>query len=526
MMHEKEVNLMANTLKILQIGHSNWQDHYTIPNNVEWLYSTGDMDELTTIIHDEKGRLVKPFSAVIFTDEVLPQNTFALLMPVVSAYAVYYSEQANQNELIRSFFTMKMARQLSFDSVERVVAILAKTHFSRQYGQSSGFDGKYVTLNPNFHGNVEYLGNDYVKLSGKFSENDHFMPTASFRFQLNYEGIPLEVWPEFKTEGDIEVLFKVYTMQAGSSVVTAIREYTQAQLNEPMLLEESDQITEGYYGISLLVKGEGTVYLGTVHHRHSRLGFGQFILGGERLVSQDRQELIAYFNPGDLKPPLNIYFSGYRSAEGFEGFFMMQKMNTPFILFGDPRLEGGAFYLGSEELEAQVLNYIQDKMTLLGFNHQDLILSGLSMGTFGAFYYGAQLNPRAIIVGKPLLSLGTVAKNGHLNRPNEFGTAFDVIRHITGQLSQDALQAVNAKFWHIFHQANLTNTTLAIAYMKHDDYDQHAFNDLVRAIEGRQVKLVAKGLEGRHNDNSMGINMWFLNQYQLIMAQEFGRDVV
>lgn len=45
------------------------------------------------------------------------------------------------------------------------------------------------------------------------------------------------------------------------------------------------------------------------------------------------------------KPPLNVYFSGYRPAEGFEGYFMMNKMNAPFILIGDPRLEGGSFYL-------------------------------------------------------------------------------------------------------------------------------------------------------------------------------------
>ena len=53
-----------------------------------------------------------------------------------------------------------------------------------------------------------------------------------------------------------------------------------------------------------------------------------------------------------------MYFSGYR-PEGFEGYFMMNKMNAPFILIGDPRLEGGSFYLGSETFEQGIINVIQ-----------------------------------------------------------------------------------------------------------------------------------------------------------------------
>lgn len=44
-----------------------------------------------------------------------------------------------------------------------------------------------------------------------------------------------------------------------------------------------------------------------------------------------------------MKPPLNVYFSGYRTAEGFEGYYMMKRMNAPFLLIGDPRVEGGSF---------------------------------------------------------------------------------------------------------------------------------------------------------------------------------------
>ena len=33
---------------------------------------------------------------------------------------------------------------------------------------------------------------------------------------------------------------------------------------------------------------------------------------GGRFTDEKRDEFIHYFNPGDMKPPLNVYFSGYR----------------------------------------------------------------------------------------------------------------------------------------------------------------------------------------------------------------------
>ena len=64
----------------------------------------------------------------------------------------------------------------------------------------------------------------------------------------------------------------------------------------------------------------------------------------------------------------------------------------------DPRLVGGAFYRGPE-LEEVLVKEIQEKLDLLGFSNKELVLSGLSMGTYASFYYGAQLEPHAIVVG-------------------------------------------------------------------------------------------------------------------------------
>ena len=100
-----------------------------------------------------------------------------------------------------------------------------------------------------------------------------------------------------------------------------------------------------------------------------------------------------------MKPPLNVYFSGYKTQEGFEGFNMMRKMGAPFLLVAESRLEGGAFYLGDDEYEKFITTGIQDCLNQLGFDRSQLILSGLSMGTFGALYNGCKLQPHAIIIG-------------------------------------------------------------------------------------------------------------------------------
>ena len=52
---------------------------------------------------------------------------------------------------------------------------------------------------------------------------------------------------------------------------------------------------------------------------------------------------------------------------------MMKRMNAPFILIADPRIEGGAFYLGSENYEQAIRKVIQNALDYLGFANNQLI---------------------------------------------------------------------------------------------------------------------------------------------------------
>ena len=195
------------------------------------------------------------------------------------------------------------------------------------------------------------------------------------------------------------------------------------------------------------------------------------------------------------------------------------------MLIADPRLEGGNFYLGSEAFEQRLVAVIQEKLKLLGFKSSDLILSGLSMGTFGALYYASDLSPNSVIIGKPLTNIGTIALNERVLRPGGFPTALDMLYYNTGEITEESARKLDQRFWDKFAKGDYSNTTFAVAYMKQDDYDKDAFPMLFNTLKETRstARVLYKGLTGRHNDNSPGINKWFLKQYRNILFNNFQR---
>jgi accessory secretory protein Asp2 len=148
------------------------------------------------------------------------------------------------------------------------------------------------------------------------------------------------------------------------------------------------------------------------------------------------------------------------------------------------------------------------------------------MGTFASLYYGARLNPHGIIVGKPLVHLGTIAQNNRIKRPNEFGTSLDMLLLLQGGTSHADIKALNDRFWKQFRQGHFANTTFAFAYMFDDDYDQDAFPSVQADLKNRYptVRIWQKGFVGRHNDETAGVVNWFLGRYSHMLAQDFGRE--
>lgn len=218
-----------------------------------------------------------------------------------------------------------------------------------------------------------------------------------------------------------------------------------------------------------------------------------------------------------------MYFAGFRPAEGFEAYFLMKNLGCPFLLFSDPRLEGGAFYLGSQELENKIKETIQHYLDYLGLTAKELILSGLSMGTFPSLYYGATFEPHAIIVGKPLTNIGTIARRGRLDAPGVFNTAFDVLKYQTGYVTSQHMLELDHRFWKAFKAADFSKTTFGLSYMKDEDMDPQAYEQLVAHLCNTGAKILSKGTAGRHNDDTDTNVAWFLHFYRMILNSDFGR---
>ena len=322
----------------------------------------------------------------------------------------------------------------------------------------------------------------------------------------------------------MEIALSVTQFVRGSlSDVQQTWEFSEKELDDIVLLD--NQMPDGVIFVSLQAKGEGKLEIIALHDRYSRRGHGCFLPGGERFVTTDREEVFAYFDPGDRKPPLNVYFSGYKTKEGFEGYRAMRNLGCPFLLISDARLEGGGFYMGSEEYEKLIRDVLRKYMDELGFSGDQVILSGLSMGTYGALYYGCDIMPHAMILGKPLASIGDVAANEKRFRPGGFPTSLDVLHRLYGDTDRTAVKALNDRFWNKFDRADWSRSKFIVSYMIEDDYDATAYQTLIAHLWSGGVQLYGKGIHGRHNDDTGAIVGWVFSQYRKVLNEDFSRKV-
>lgn len=148
------------------------------------------------------------------------------------------------------------------------------------------------------------------------------------------------------------------------------------------------------------------------------------------------------------------------------------------------------------------------------------------MGTFGALYYGCKLRPYALLLGKPLASLGNMALDERLKRPGGFPTSLDVLNKNMGAIDANAIEKFNARYWDLFDQTNWENTKFIISYMIEDDYDNDAYTELLDHIHNSHITIYGKGLHGRHNDNTYGIVAWYRKQYRKVLEEDFSRKLV
>ncbi|MTV23689.1 accessory Sec system protein Asp2 [Staphylococcus delphini] len=517
---------MARQFKALQLGGRDLTSLFRQKSEVIWDYVDPVLYEDTYVLTERIETMIEENGAFdfVFIQMPLVESVKVLIRLVSSPYNTFVDGQywdagyAALDEVV--YYRVRPIHYGDEGALHDKLLALA---FPGQYGDKISPAHAFVHTPHTI--DVTYYGHKAVCLEGDFGPT--FQPVLSWRKNLVYDRDKvIEVWPEFYTEGRVELEYVVRLMSLNPEEgVLETFILTEQDLTEPLYLTRRPY--SAYISVAVRARKSGIVHIGAVHKRLSRLEFGQLLLGGARFVDTQREEFFYYFNPGDFKPPLNVYFSGYREAEGFEAYYLMQQLGAPFLLISDPRIQGGAFYLGSESFEAGVKQVIQQTLDTLGFDHDECIFSGLSMGSFGALYYGAQLHPKAINVGKPLVNVGTIAQNMKLLRPQDFETSLDIALAYQPKITDldNRMHALNQRFWEVFTDSDLQDTSVAITYMVHDDYDQTAFHDLLSVLSRQQVHIMNKAIPGRHNDDTATVVNWFMNFYYILLKDYFGRDV-
>jgi accessory secretory protein Asp2 len=509
-------------IKIYHIGGSAWEN--TSVFDYTWL-SSGmtfwEESKAHSLFVDERLNPKASRALFFFEDWPLVMCTNPDLWRYFPAYQIFYAEKLALPKEIQHVLLLKVAYAVEPD------AKMLQTIFLQNYGSGQmGYKLSDASLEST-------SASKLIKRGGTFEISTWGIGSAKQvalwrELHLIQAGESLDFYPELRLKTPAShAFFKIFYLK-GAQIQRVERVEAEAVFygERIRLINTSGEDLAFQVALYLEGVGEMRVKVGQIHIRKSLWGSSCMIPGGEHITDPEDlgRDIFFYFNPGDMKPPLSVYFSGFRTAEGFEGRGMMSKMESPYILIADPRLSGGAYYLGSRTFENRLAQKIEEKLALLGFQKKDLILSGLSMGTFGALYYSARLAPQSVIIGKPLASIGSAARYTHIHRPGSEALHNILYLH-TGGVSENDAEALDGRFWGAFLAGNFQETQFMIAYMMEDDIDGTAFSKLSEALSKRssQTKVLSKGLVGRHNDDTPGIVAWFLRHYQSVYENEFGR---
>jgi len=494
-------------VQILQLGDKDWNEIYTLPENVTLDYA------------EEFAEPPEKAYDMFFLDRDLLEEEIELVCRSAKAYTLFITCNVHIRGRMRWLCRSKKAQRIAGENIQRFLTEESKYYFPKPYGEK--FQLGDVAIAHGFTGNVRWNGNQNILLEADFGEE--FRQVAYWRYNKPMpKGEVADFWLEYDKDPTVQIVLEMTLFASGTAAdILERKELNEQALKRIVRLESSRG--DGTLFVSVKAKGRSRLWLTALHKRLSRGCHGYFLPGGERYVTSRREEAFCYFDPGDLKPPLNVYFSGYKTLQGFEGYFMVKTLGCPFLLISEPRLEGGSFYMGSEEYEQIYVDMIRRHMDELGFTSDQVILSGLSMGTFGALYYGCDIRPHAMIVGKPLASIGNVAANEKHLRPGGFPTSLDILRFQCSGSEEENIEKLNEKFWEKFEKTNWSHSKFAVAYMLEDDYDTDAYTTMLSRLQSDGVQAYGKGIHGRHNDDTTGIINWFLNQYKKILREDFGR---
>ncbi|MDE7068889.1 MAG: accessory Sec system protein Asp2, partial [Schaedlerella arabinosiphila] len=295
-------------IQILQLGNEDWNEIYTLPEGVTLDYAE-EFTEPPEKAYD-----------LFFLDRNLLEEEIRQVYRSAKAYTLFVTSKVDVRGRMEWLCRSRRAQHLPRADIQRFLTEETRFYFPRPYGEK--FALRDVAVAHGFSGKVKWNGNQNILLEGDFGEE--FRQAAYWRYNNPLpKGEAADFWLEYDKDPSVEIVLEVTIFATGTaSVVLERLELSEKDLEQVVRLESSKG--NGTLFFSVKAKGRGRLWLTGLHKRLSRGSHGYFLPGGERYVTSSREEAFCYFDPGDLKPPLNVYFSGYKTLEGFEGYFMVK----------------------------------------------------------------------------------------------------------------------------------------------------------------------------------------------------------
>lgn len=454
---------------------------------------------------------------IIFSADFMPYLD-QIALEKLPSYQIFYENLAGVSDDNVRILTLKGAQSVELQDQGRQIFQYIQNYYARK-AQGMSLNNSIIDIAERYKSSVVKKGSSEFEITGDFGPE--FNQIMQWKQGFIWMGA-LNIYPEIELESaEIDYFYRVY-----QQTDTGVKFWDiSPELHAKGGLIHDFGVYREPLNFALFIKGTGTVRVGNINVRRALPDDNFLAVGGRRLADKrvGSRELGYYFNAGDLKPPLNVYFAGSRQAETFEGRWMMGGFDAPFILFVDPRLTNGAFYRG-DGFEERIIATIEEKLSALNFDKSQLNIGGLSMGAYAALYYGARMQPHAILAGKPLANIGGLTVKSRLTTPYGWDLAMNTVLLLKGKLNEANTQEIDREFWDVFLTADFSATTFAIAHMLNDtDLPFQSIFDHLKASYPMS-KLVHKGIEGRHNDDSPGITNWFIKQFYGILMNDFGRD--
>src|SRR5699024_9223169 len=162
---------MKRKFKVLQIGGQDLENIISHKNNVEWDYldvalfsSNQNYKQKIRDLLEINGQFDFIFVQTNYSEELI--EVFNLVTTPYNTYIdqEFWDERFERTEIVKNY----MIRPLKYDTQQTVREKIQAITFTGQYGDE--LYPKYCNVDSKFEGEVQYLGNKYLVLSGNFGD--------------------------------------------------------------------------------------------------------------------------------------------------------------------------------------------------------------------------------------------------------------------------------------------------------------------------------------------------------------------